>query len=104
MVVCAEKDTGHGETGADGRRVQRAAFLEEGGCSDRTASGPGAPAGAEEGLEAEEGLAGAWPQERCIWPLVEFLIPKDWDYCLSPHGCPVSGTRPGQRQVLSKYL
>ena len=101
MVVCAEKDTGLGEAGADGRRVQRGAFLEEGACSDRTASGPGAPSGRPVG---EEGSAEAQPQERCIWPLVEFLLPKYWGYCLSPHGCPVLGTRPGQRQVLSKYL
>ena len=53
---------------------------------------------------AEEGKAGARPQERCLWPLVEFLLPKDWGYYLSPHGCTVPGTRPGQRQVLSKYL
>ena len=59
------------------------------GCSDRTASGPGALAGR---LVADEGKAGARPQEWCIWPLVEFLLPKDWGYCLSPHGCPVPGT------------
>ena len=52
----------------------------------------------------EEGSSGAQQQEWCIWPLVEILLPKDWGYCLSPHSCPGPGTRPGQRQVLSKYL
>lgn len=51
----------------------------------------------------EEGSAGTQQQERCIWPLGEILLPKDWGYCLSLHGCPVPGTRPGQRQVLSKH-
>ena len=55
-------------------------------------------------LVAEQGSAGAWPQEGCVWSLVEFLLPKDLGYCLSAHGCPQPGTRPGQRQVLSKYL
>ena len=49
MVVHAEKDTGHGVVGADGRRVQRVAFLEEEGCSDGTVSEAGALAGPASG-------------------------------------------------------
>ena len=48
------------------------------------------------GLELREGWPvgwggrgwGRWPQEGCVWPLVQFLLPKDWGYCPSTHGWP----------------
>ena len=78
-------------------------LLEERRCSDVTMSLGWSSWRA--GQWAEEGEAGGGGHRRgCVWPLVKFLLPKDWGYCLSAHGCPQPGTRPGQRQVLNKYL